>query len=51
MWNILIGIVFIIGGLSGNFVLRGTDNSDLLVVIGVGLLLFGGYQVIRRRQA
>lgn len=49
MWNILIGIFFIIGGLSGNFVLRGTDNSELLVVIGVGLMLFGGYQVLRRR--
>ena len=51
MWNILIGIVFIIGGLSGNLVLRGTDSSELLIVVGVGLLLFGGYQMLRRRQA
>ena len=51
MWNILIGIIFIIGGLSGNLVLRGTDSSELLIVVGVGLLLFGGYQMLRRRQA
>lgn len=51
MWNILIGIFFIIGGLSGNFVLRGTDSSEWLVVLGVGLALFGGYQVLRRQSA
>jgi uncharacterized membrane protein YfcA len=51
MWNILLGILFIIGGLSGNFVLRGTDNSELLVLIGVALAIYGGYQVLRRRQA
>lgn len=51
MWNILIGIFFIIGGLSGNFVLRGTDSSELLIIIGVGLALFGGYQLMRRQSA
>lgn len=51
MWNILIGIFFIIGGLSGNFVLRGTDSSQWLVVLGVGLALFGGYQIVRRQGA
>lgn len=51
MWNILIGIFFILGGLSGNFVVRGTDSSEWLVVLGVGLALFGGYQMMRRQQA
>ncbi|HEY0547767.1 MAG TPA: hypothetical protein VGC91_20475 [Pyrinomonadaceae bacterium] len=39
--NIIIGIVFIIGGLSGNLVLRGTGSGGLLAVVGVGLIILG----------
>jgi hypothetical protein len=50
MWNILIGILFIIGGLSGQFALRGTDSSGGLAVVGVLLLIWGIFQVVRRRS-
>jgi hypothetical protein len=49
MWNILIGIFFIVGGLSGGMALRGTNSSGGLAVIGVLILLYGIFQVARRR--
>lgn len=45
MWNIAIGILFVIGGLSGSMVLRGTDSSVGLAVLGVGLIAWGGFQM------
>ncbi len=42
--NILVGFVFIVGGLSGKLVLRGTNSSELLVLLGVGLLMWGFYK-------
>ena len=39
--NIIIGIVFIIGGLSGQLVLIGTNSGELLAVVGVGLIIWG----------
>ena len=39
--NIVVGIVFIIGGLSGQLVLIGTNSGELLAVVGVGLIIWG----------
>ena len=39
--NIIIGIVFIIGGLSGNLALIGTNSGVLLAVVGGGLVIWG----------
>jgi hypothetical protein len=50
MWNIVIGIVFIIGGLSGGMALRGTGSSGALAVFGAVLLLWGLYQVFGSRE-
>jgi hypothetical protein len=44
MWNIIIGIVFIIGGISGKLVLRGTNSSFALVVVGIILVGVGIYK-------
>jgi hypothetical protein len=49
MWNIIIGIIFIIGGLSGKIVLIGTDSSMALVGVGAALVVWGIVQVVRRR--
>lgn len=38
--GIIISLVMIIGGLSGSLVLRGTDSSITLIVIGVIMLVF-----------
>jgi hypothetical protein len=41
MWNIIIGIAFIIGGLSGKIALRGTDSGGAIAALGGGLLIWG----------
>ena len=46
MWNIVIGVLFIIGGLSGEMAVRGTDSTIGLAVIGAVLLLWGIYQMV-----
>ena len=45
--NIVIGLVLLVGGLSGQLVFRGTDSGPLLAVLGAGLILYGGYQFWR----
>lgn len=51
MWNIVIGIVFIVGGLSGKLALIGTDSGPALAVVGAGLLIWGIVQQLRARKA
>lgn len=41
MRHIVIGALFIIGGLSGQFALRGTNSPIALVVVGAGLVIWG----------
>lgn len=48
--NIVIGLVFIVGGLSGKMALRGTQNAPTLAAIGGVLLLVGGYQMVRSKS-
>lgn len=48
--NILFGIVFIVGGLSGKLALRGTESGPALAAVGMGLLIWGAVQVVRGRQ-
>ena len=47
MGKIIFGIIFIIGGLSGDMVLVGTDSSGLLVLVGVVLVIWGISRVSR----
>jgi hypothetical protein len=46
--NIIFGMVFIIGGLSGKFVMKGTQSGGALAVIGVVLLGLGAYRLMNR---
>jgi hypothetical protein len=50
MWNILVGIFFIIGGLSGELVLRGTNSSIALVVVGIVLVILGIVKLINKNE-
>ncbi|GMV81817.1 MAG: hypothetical protein AMXMBFR7_30010 [Planctomycetota bacterium] len=45
MWNILIGVFFIIGGLSGTYAIRGTNSTIGLAVLGAVLVVWGIIQV------
>lgn len=51
MWNIIIGLVMIIGGATGKLALRGTNSSGALVAIGVALLGWGIFQLARNRNS
>jgi hypothetical protein len=50
MWNIVIGVVFIIGGLSGQMALRGTSSSGGLAVVGLVLVGWGVFQLKNKSQ-
>lgn len=50
VWNIIgliISIGLIIAGLSGSFVLRGTNSSTALVIAGVIFLIFDIYKIVK----
>jgi hypothetical protein len=48
--NIIIGIVFIIGGLTGQLSLVGTHSGPALAVVGVILIIIGVFRMVRSRQ-
>lgn len=50
MWNIIIGIAFIVGGLSGKLALRGTQSGEALAAVGGLLAVWGIVQVVRSRK-
>ena len=50
MWNLIIGIILIILGLSGRFAFIGTGSPQLLVVIGIAIAGWGAFQVYRADQ-
>ena len=47
--NIIIGIIFIIGGLSGKLALIGTNSGPALAVVGGLLIAFGVYRMAASR--
>lgn len=47
--NIIIGIIFIIGGLSGRLSLIGTHSGPALAVVGGLLIAFGLYRMAASR--
>ncbi len=50
MFNIIIGIVFIVGGLSGKLALIGTQSGTALAVLGGVLLVIGIFQVSKSKS-
>jgi hypothetical protein len=46
----LVGALFIIGGLSGKFVLLGTNSGLALVAVGVVFLIMAGLRLIPRSE-
>jgi hypothetical protein len=50
MISIIIGIVMIVGGLSGKLVLIGTQSGAALAVLGAVLVVWGIFKMVRRKQ-
>jgi hypothetical protein len=48
MVKIIMGLIFIGGGLSGKLVLVGTGSGLALAGVGVALLIWGGMQLASR---
>ena len=48
--NIVVGLVFIVGGLSGRLVFIGTNSGGLLSVFGLVLIGLGGYRIAQARK-
>jgi hypothetical protein len=48
-WSIIIGLVFIVGGLSGQLALIGTNSGTALAVVGVLIVGRGIYRIRRQR--
>jgi len=47
--SIVIGLVFIVGGLSGNMVLRGTNSGMGLAVVGLLITGVGVFRFVKQR--
>lgn len=50
MIKIIIGLVMVIGGLSGNLVLIGTSSGGALAVFGGVLIVWGIVKMVRQKQ-
>jgi len=50
MWNIVIGLIMLVGGLSGQLSLIGTNSPGALAVVGGVLIAWGVYQVSRAKK-
>ncbi|MHB1562240.1 MAG: hypothetical protein ACYC61_32745 [Isosphaeraceae bacterium] len=48
--NVIIGLVFIVGGLSGKMALRGTESGPALAAIGGVLLRIGGFRMLSSKS-
>jgi hypothetical protein len=46
IWKIAIGLTFIVCGLKGELVLKGTDSGGALAVLGVILLGWGVFRIV-----
>jgi hypothetical protein len=49
IFRIILGIVFIVGGLSGQLALRGTGSGPALAVVGGVLVLFGIFGIAKSK--
>jgi len=49
MSSVIIGLVFIVGGLSGQLALVGTNSGPALAVVGVLIAGRGIYRIRKRR--
>lgn len=49
MSSVIIGLVFIVGGLSGQLTLIGTNSGTALAVVGVLILGRGIYRIRKQR--
>ena len=47
--DIIFGLIFIAGGLSGKLALIGTNSGEALAALGAALCAYGGYKIFKAR--
>lgn len=47
--SIIIGVIFIVGGLSGRLVLIGTDSNVGIMIVGGFLVALGVFRMVKAR--
>jgi hypothetical protein len=50
MGRIIIGVIAVLGGLSGKLALRGTGSSTALVIVGAVFIVLGAIQMKKRNE-
>ena len=50
MLSIALGAIFLISSASGRMTLLGTQGCRILGYVGLGLIIFGSFQVVKRRR-
>ena len=50
IFNLILGVAGLVGGLTGKMALIGTESSTALAVFGGGVAALGIYQIIRSRN-
>ena len=50
IFNLVVGLVMIVGGASGKLTLLGTNSSVALIAVGVGIGGLGVFQLIKSRK-
>ena len=51
MWNIVIGGIFLVGGLTGKLALIGTQSSGAIAAVGAGLVIWGIFQLRNKNNS
>jgi hypothetical protein len=51
MWNLIIGLLMIAAGLSGEFKLMFFDGPAPLLILGAVLAIWGAYQLVRQHSS
>lgn len=49
--NLIIGLIFIVGGMGGGLVLKGTNSGGALAFVGLILCVLGGVQLAKSSDA
>jgi len=49
--NIVIGLVFVVGGLTGKLALIGTNSGAALAVVGLGICGLGVWRIVKAPKA
>lgn len=51
LFDIGLGLVFVVGGLTGKLALIGTNSGTALAAVGAAMIAWGGYKAMQGQSA